>query len=213
MQDLAKIRKDYSLNSLDEASVARNPFKQFETWFNEAMAAQVPEPTAMTLATVSANNRPSARIVLLKGFSDQGFTFFTNYQSNKGKDLIENPYCSLSFFWPELERQVRIEGLSERVTGQESDAYFNSRPRESQLGAWTSPQSSVIASRKILEERFKALEMEYAGQPTIKRPSQWGGYLVKPFQVEFWQGRVSRLHDRIVYTKEVADWKRARLAP
>lgn len=213
MQDLAKIRKDYSLNSLDEASVAHNPFKQFETWFNEAMAAQVPEPTAMTLATVSANNRPSARIVLLKGFSDQGFTFFTNYQSNKGKDLIENPYCSLSFFWPELERQVRIEGLSERVTGQESDAYFNSRPRESQLGAWTSPQSSVIASRKILEERFKALEMEYAGQPTIKRPSQWGGYLVKPFQVEFWQGRVSRLHDRIVYIKEGADWKIARLAP
>lgn len=213
MQDLAQIRKEYRLHTLDEKSINASPFKQFETWFNEALTANVLEANAMTLATVSANNRPSARIVLLKGFTDQGFTFYTNYQSSKGKDLIENPYCSLSFFWPELERQVRIEGVSERVSAAESDAYFNSRPRESRLGAWTSPQSSVIASRQILEERYKTIEKQYAGQDVIKRPTQWGGYLVKPFLIEFWQGRPSRLHDRIQYTLVDGNWKVSRLAP
>jgi pyridoxamine 5'-phosphate oxidase len=213
MQDLAQIRKEYRLLSLDEKSINASPFKQFETWFNEALTANVLEPNAMTLATVSANNRPSARIVLLKGFTDQGFTFYTNYMSSKGKDLAENPYCSLSFFWPELERQVRIEGVSERVSAAESDAYFNSRPRESRLGAWTSPQSSAIASRQILEERYKTIEKEYAGQDVIKRPKQWGGYLVKPFLIEFWQGRPSRLHDRILYTLAEGSWKLSRLAP
>lgn len=213
MQDLAQIRKEYRLHTLDEKSINASPFKQFETWFNEALTANVLEANAMTLATVSANNRPSARIVLLKGFTDQGFTFYTNYQSSKGKDLIENPYCSLSFFWPELERQVRIEGVSERVSAAESDAYFNSRPRESRLGAWTSPQSSVIASRQILEERYKTIEKQYAGQDVIKRPTQWGGYLVKPFLIEFWQGRPNRLHDRIQFTLVDGSWKVSRLAP
>jgi pyridoxamine 5'-phosphate oxidase len=213
MQDLAQIRKEYRLLSLDEKSINASPFKQFETWFNEALTANVLEPNAMTLATVSANNRPSARIVLLKGFTDQGFTFYTNYMSSKGKDLAENPYCSLSFFWPELERQVRIEGVSERVSAADSDAYFNSRPRESRLGAWTSPQSSAIASRQILEERYKTIEKQYAGQDVIKRPNQWGGYLVKPFLIEFWQGRPNRLHDRILYTFSEGSWKLSRLAP
>jgi pyridoxamine 5'-phosphate oxidase len=213
MQDLAQIRKEYSLNKLDEKSINTSPFKQFEAWFNEALTAKVLEPNAMTLATVSTNNRPSARIVLLKGFADNGFTFYTNYQSNKGKDLLENPYCSLSFFWPELERQIRIEGITERVSAADSDAYFNSRPRESRLGAWTSPQSSVIASRQILEERYKTIEKDHVGRETIKRPSQWGGYLVKPFLLEFWQGRESRLHDRLVYTLTDGGWKISRLAP
>lgn len=213
MQDLAQIRKEYRLHTLDEKTINSSPFKQFETWFNEALNANVLEPNAMTLATVSANNRPSARIVLLKGFTDQGFTFYTNYQSGKGKELAENPYCSLSFFWPELERQVRIEGVSERVSAADSDAYFNSRPRESRLGAWTSPQSSVIASRQILEDRYKTIEKQYADQEIIKRPTQWGGYLVKPFLIEFWQGRPSRLHDRIQYTLVDGSWKVSRLAP
>jgi pyridoxamine 5'-phosphate oxidase len=213
MQDLAQIRKEYRLHSLDEKSIKASPFKQFETWFNEALNANVLEANAMTLATVSTNNRPSARIVLLKGFTDLGFTFYTNYQSSKGKDLLENPYCSLSFFWPELERQVRIEGVSERVSAEDSDVYFNSRPRESRLGAWASPQSTVIASREILEERYKLLETKLAGEKLIKRPTQWGGYLVKPFLIEFWQGRPNRLHDRILYTWVDGSWKISRLAP
>jgi pyridoxamine 5'-phosphate oxidase len=213
MQDLAQIRKEYRLHTLDEKSINASPFRQFETWFNEALNANVLEPNAMTLATVSANNRPSARIVLLKGFTDLGFTFYTNYQSSKGKDLVENPYCSLSFFWPELERQVRIEGVTERVSAEDSDVYFNSRPRESRLGAWTSPQSSVIASRQILEERYKTIEKQYAGHDTIKRPTQWGGYLVKPFLIEFWQGRPNRLHDRIQFTLVDGSWRINRLAP
>lgn len=213
MQDLAQIRKEYRLHRLDEKSINASPFRQFETWFNEALKANVLEANAMTLATVSTNNRPSARIVLLKGFTDLGFTFYTNYQSSKGKDLVENPYCSLSFFWPELERQVRIEGVSERVSAADSDAYFNSRPRESKIGAWTSPQSSAIASRQILEERFKTIEKQYAGQDMIKRPTQWGGYLVKPFLIEFWQGRPNRLHDRIQFTLVDGSWRVSRLAP
>jgi pyridoxamine 5'-phosphate oxidase len=213
MQDLAQIRKEYQLHTLDEKTINASPFRQFETWFNEALTANVLEPNAMTLATVSTNNRPSARIVLLKGFTDQGFTFYTNYMSSKGKDLLENPYCALSFFWPELERQVRIEGVTERVPAADSDAYFNSRPRESRIGAWTSPQSSAIASRQILEERYKTIEKQYAGQDTIKRPKQWGGYLVKPFLIEFWQGRPNRLHDRILYALVDGKWKVSRLAP
>ena len=212
MQDLAQIRKEYTLHTLDESSIDGSPFKQFEKWFEEALNAKVLEANAMTLATVSANNRPSARIVLLKGFTEAGFTFYTNYQSSKGKELADNPYCSLSFFWPEIERQVRIEGISERVSAQESDAYFNSRPLQSRLGAWTSPQSSVIASRQILEERYKSMEKKFEGK-LVTRPTQWGGYLVKPFLVEFWQGRVSRLHDRLVYTLVDGSWKISRLAP
>lgn len=213
MQDLAQIRKEYTLLSLDEESVMANPFGQFEKWFNEATNAKVPEPNAMNLATVSSNNRPSSRIVLLKGFTDQGFTFFTNYQSSKGKDLAENPFCALTFFWPELERQIRIEGSVERTSVTESDTYFKSRPRASQIGAWASPQSSVIQTRKLIEDRFNEMEKKFKGKDSLPRPNQWGGYLLKPFLIEFWQGRPSRLHDRILYTRDDNTWKISRLAP
>jgi len=213
MQDLAQIRREYSLRSLDEKTIFSSPFKQFESWFNDALAAKALEPNAMNLATVSENNRPSSRIVLLKGFSDAGFTFYTNYQSNKGKNLELNPFCALTFFWIELERQVRIEGAAERVSLEESDAYFKSRPRESQMGAWASPQSSVIASREIIDERFKTMQKKFGGNEPLNRPKQWGGYIIKPFLIEFWQGRPSRLHDRIQYTLVDEVWRIDRLAP
>jgi pyridoxamine 5'-phosphate oxidase len=213
MQDLAQIRTEYSRHSLDEKSILASPFGQFEKWFNEAIGAKVLEPNAMNLATVTVNNRPSSRIVLLKGFDEQGFSFYTNYQSNKGKELEQTPFCALSFFWPELERQVRIEGAVERVSAEQSDKYFKSRPRESQVGAWASPQSSVIASRQLLEDRYSAIDKKFEGKNTLTRPNQWGGYLVKPFLIEFWQGRPSRLHDRILYTLTDGKWKVSRLAP
>jgi pyridoxamine 5'-phosphate oxidase len=212
MQDLAQIRKEYSLHSLDEKSISSSPFKQFEKWFNEALSAKVLEPNAMNLATVTENNRPTSRIVLLKGFNEEGFSFYTNYQSSKGKQLEQVPYAALTFFWPELERQVRIEGAIERVATDQSDEYFKSRPRESQIGAWASPQSSVIASRNIIEERYKNVEKKFEGK-SLERPNQWGGYLVKPFLIEFWQGRPSRLHDRIQFTLIDGVWKINRLAP
>jgi pyridoxamine 5'-phosphate oxidase len=213
MPELAQIRKEYALDTLDEKSVFANPILQFEKWWNEAIAAAVLEPNAMNLATVSESGRPSARIVLLKGFSDRGFSFYTNYQSNKGKALYHTPFCALTFFWPELERQVRIEGSVERVSSEQSDAYFISRPRESQVGAWASPQSTVIASRQIIEDRFKAVEKKFEEQGSLARPKQWGGYLAIPFLIEFWQGRPSRLHDRIQYTLAGKEWKINRLAP
>ena len=212
MPNLAQIRKEYSLNKMDESSILTNPFKQFEKWFNEALAAKVMEPNAMNLATVTENNRPTARTVLLKGFNDKGFTFYTNYGSNKGKALEQTPFCAITFFWPELERQIRIEGSVERGSPKDADEYFKSRPRESQLGAWASPQSTVISSREIIEQRYKLLEQKMLGK-TLERPKQWGGYLVKPFLIEFWQGRPSRLHDRIQYTLVDSAWKVNRLAP
>lgn len=213
MQDLAQIRREYSQHSLDEKSISSNPFIQFENWFNEAIASQLLEVNAMNLATVSENGRPSSRIVLLKGFSENGFSFYTNYQSNKGKELNGNPFCALSFFWPELERQIRIEGVAEKVSAEDSERYFISRPKESQIGAWASPQSSVIASREIIVQRFKAIEKKFEGQDTLPKPKQWGGFLVKPFLIEFWQGRPNRLHDRLQYTLVEEAWKIVRLAP
>jgi pyridoxamine 5'-phosphate oxidase len=213
MQDITQIRKEYALHSLDEKSISVNPFIQFENWFNEAIASQIVEVNAMNLATVSESGRPSSRIVLLKGFSENGFSFYTNYQSNKGKDLALNPYCALSFFWPDLERQIRIEGVAEKVSAADSERYFISRPKESQIGAWASPQSSVIGSREIIEKRYKDIEKKFEGQNTLPKPKQWGGYLVKPFLIEFWQGRQSRLHDRLQYTLVDGAWKIVRLAP
>ncbi len=212
MADLAQIRKEYTLHSLDEKSILASPFQQFEKWFNEAILVKALEPNAMTLSTVSENNRPSGRIVLLKGFTDAGFTFFTNYQSHKGKDLAQNVNCALTFFWPELERQVRIEGMADRISNEESDEYFKTRPHKSQIGAWASPQSSTIASRGIVQDRYKSLEIKFDGRE-IPRPNQWGGYLTKPMLFEFWQGRPSRLHDRIQYTLVGEEWRIERLAP
>jgi pyridoxamine 5'-phosphate oxidase len=214
MPPLADLRTEYAKASLDIADVFSDPMKQFEKWFNEAVTAQVPEPNAMNLATVNEHGRPASRIVLLKGIEDyRFFVFYTNYQSEKGRELEKNPACALTFFWPELERQVRIEGVADRVEASQSELYFQSRPRASQIGAWSSPQSSIIESRDILEERYREMEKKFDGRDSIPKPHQWGGFKVEPLLLEFWQGRPSRLHDRIQYTKVDGVWKTHRLAP
>lgn len=213
MNDLASIRKEYSKASLDVKTAAKDPLNQFVQWFQEAIKAAVPEVNAMNLATVNENGRPASRIVLLKGVENYRFVFYTNYQSRKGKELDENPACALTFFWPELERQVRVEGIAARIDEKRSEDYFQSRPRGSQVGAWASPQSSIISDRSLLEERVKQLEAKYKGEPLLPKPNQWGGYEVDPLMIEFWQGRPSRLHDRILYTKDESGWKLNRLAP
>jgi pyridoxamine 5'-phosphate oxidase len=212
MNDIANIRKEYSKANLDVTTILKDPIQQFNLWFNEAVTAKVPEPNAMNLATINGG-RPISRIVLLKGVENGMFVFFTNYQSQKGKELEQNPACSLTFFWPELERQVRVEGIASRIDARRSDEYFQSRPRGSQIGAWASPQSTVINERSILEERVKQLEDKFKGQDKLPRPQQWGGYEINPLLIEFWQGRPSRLHDRIVFTKVDDVWKVNRLAP
>lgn len=212
--DIENLRQDYRKASLDLQHVETNPFDQFQKWFKEAIDADVPEPNAMTLATCNASGRPSARIVLLKGFDEQGFVFFTNYNSRKGQEFEANPAAALVFWWIELERQVRIEGSVEKVTPEQSTEYFQSRPKGSQVGAWASPQSSVIGDRKELENKVKDIEEKYKVEDILPRPEHWGGYVVKPDLIEFWQGRPSRLHDRIQYRlQEDGSWKTERLAP
>jgi pyridoxamine 5'-phosphate oxidase len=213
MKDLGSLRNEYSKAALDVQSVSQDPINQFTKWFEEAIAAKVPEPNAMNLATVNENGRPASRIVLLKGIENYKFVLYTNYQSRKGKELDQNPACSLTFFWPELERQVRVEGVASRIDEKRSEKYFQSRPRGSQVGAWASPQSSVISDRALLEERAKQIEAKYKGEEILPKPNQWGGYEIDPLMVEFWQGRPSRLHDRILYTKDESGWKINRLAP
>ncbi len=213
MHDLPKLRSEYSKASLDVSSILADPIKQFEKWFQEALEAKVLEPNAMNLATINGNNRPSSRIVLLKGIEQEKFLFYSNYQSAKGKELDQNPACALTFFWPELERQVRIEGIADRVDDKRSEQYFQSRPRGSQVGAWTSPQSSIIESRAILEERAKQIEKRFEGLSVLPKPNQWGGYQVDAQIIEFWQGRPNRLHDRIQFFKIDNTWKMHRLAP
>ena len=210
---IADIRKEYKLQTLSEKDNHKNPFGQYEKWWQEAIHSGVEEPNAMTLATASADAMPDARIVLLKGFDDRGFTFFTNYHSAKGQQLLENPRASLVFFWKELERQVRISGLVSLSPSTVSDEYFKSRPEGSRIGAWASPQSETIESREWLEEKEKAFHEEWTGRP-IERPEYWGGYTVKPVSIEFWQGRPSRLHDRLRYSlQNNGSWKIERLAP
>jgi pyridoxamine 5'-phosphate oxidase len=213
MKGLDQLRQEYSKASLDVATVAKNPILQFENWFKEAVDASIPEPNAMTLSTISEGGRPSARIVLLKGIEQNQFLFYTNYQSQKGTELDKNPACALTFFWPELERQVRIEGVATRVAESVSENYFKSRPRGSQIGAWASPQSSIIKDRTILEERVAELEKRFKDVDPLPKPKQWGGFAVDPFEIEFWQGRASRLHDRIVYYNQEGKWNVQRLAP
>ena len=210
---IADIRKDYSHKSLSENDADPNAIRQFERWWNEAVQSKIDEVNAMTLATASSDGLPSARIVLLKEFNEKGFVFFTNYESYKAQQLAENPKACLVFFWKELERQIRITGLIEKISGQQSDEYFSSRPELSRISASISPQSRVIESREWLEEKFNRLVNKMEGTE-ITRPSHWGGYIVKPVVIEFWQGRPSRLHDRIQYTlEENGGWKIERLAP
>jgi pyridoxamine 5'-phosphate oxidase len=210
--DISSIRKDYQLKSLSEEDVAANPFDQFAQWWDQAVKSEIDEVNAMTLATVDQHSRPSARIVLLKDFNASGFVFYTNYESDKGKQIEQNPHACLVFFWKELERQVRIEGICEQISSAESDAYFQSRPIGSRIGASVSPQSRVIADRSILSDRVAAMERQF---PTgeIPRPAHWGGYRLIPASIEFWQGRSSRLHDRIKYLREDGAWSIVRLAP
>jgi pyridoxamine 5'-phosphate oxidase len=210
--DPSGIRTDYHVGELLEASAADDPLALFTRWFRDAELAEVPEVNAMTLATADAAGRPSARIVLLKGFDSRGFTFFTNYQSRKGQELAANPRAALVFFWAELERQVRIDGAVERVTQAESEAYFHSRPFRSQVGAMVSHQSTVIGSRAELDQRESDLLKQFDGK-VVPMPDYWGGYRVVPEAMEFWQGRPSRLHDRLKYSLSSAGWKRERLSP
>lgn len=213
MSTIADIRKDYKQHTLSKSDVNPHPIRQFDIWWDEAVKAEIDEINAMTLCTASTDGVPSGRIVLLKGYDDNGFVFFTNYNSFKGKELLENPRASLIFFWKELERQVRIVGVVEKVSDQESDEYFYSRPEGSRLGAWVSPQSTVIPNREWLDEKESHLKLQFGNDP-VKRPPHWGGYRVKPVTIEFWQGRPSRLHDRIQYSLSGdGKWTIDRLAP
>ena len=213
-QQLADLRKTYAQRTLTEADVQPDALRQFRTWLDEALAAQLDEPTAMTLATVGADGQPTTRVVLLKGLPDDaGFLFYTNYDSRKGQDLLARPRAALNFFWPGLERQVRVEGHVEKAPQAISDEYFQSRPRTSQVGAWASPQSQVIGSREELEQREQEMTQRFAAEKLLPRPPHWGGFILRPHRLEFWQGRPSRLHDRIVYERVGDEWRRSRLAP
>ncbi|MBS1629017.1 MAG: pyridoxamine 5'-phosphate oxidase [Bacteroidetes bacterium] len=213
-KNLAGIRRDYCLASLDEHAVGNDPFAFFRKWLSEVEHAQLDELNAMTLATVDSDSQPHARTVLLKGLDDRGFMFFSNYESAKGHDMEHHPRVALLFFWKELERQVRVEGMVEMLHDDENDAYYQSRPRGSRIGAWASPQSSVIADRSILDERAAHFDAQYPGEQ-VPRPAFWGGYRVLPLSFEFWQGRSSRLHDRIRFRRAGLNeaWERERLAP
>jgi pyridoxamine 5'-phosphate oxidase len=208
---IADIRQEYMRAGLVEKDAAADPFEQFDRWFHDALQAELPLPNAMTLATASATGRPSARVVLLKGVDAGGFVFYTNYASRKARELAANPFAALAFQWAELERQVRIEGAIEKVASEESDAYFESRPLGSRLGAWASPQSMVLPDRLTLATKVAAIVLRYGKNPP--RPPHWGGYRVLPEAIEFWQGRKNRLHDRLLYTKQAGGWKIERLAP
>ena len=210
--DASSLRKEYTRAGLDKADVDPDPIVQFHEWFETVIDADLHEPNAMILATASPDGKPSARTVLLKGYDERGFVFYTNYVGRKANEIEANPMCALLFYWGELERQVRIEGHASRLSGEESDAYFAGRPRGSRLGAWASEQSRPVEDRSVLEERVRALEAEYEGRE-IPRPPFWGGYRVEPEEIEFWQGRENRLHDRLVYRREHGAWRIERLQP
>ncbi len=212
-KDLANIRTDYTKLKLGEDMLQSNPFTQFEKWMNEALAQNVMEPNAMTIATVNTEGKPSLRVVLLKGFDEKGFVFFTNYESRKGEELLQNPSVALNFFWITMERQVRIEGIVKKIDEAASTSYFQSRPKESQISAWASPQSREVESREVLENKVQDLEKQYQSDAVLPKPEFWGGYIVEPTYFEFWQGRANRLHDRLVFEKSENSWKMKRIAP
>jgi pyridoxamine 5'-phosphate oxidase len=211
MVAIADIRKDYTQSALDISAAHADPISQFDIWFNEALKAEVLEPNAMSVSTLSTQNRPASRILLLKGYDQKGFVWFTNYESRKGVELAASPYAALLFFWPELERQVRIEGVVEKTSTEESDTYYNSRPLMSRLGAHVSQQSQILESRDQLERSFEDVKARYGENPP--RPEHWGGYRLKPELIEFWQGRPSRLHDRLLYNLKENSWHRSCLQP
>ncbi len=211
--DLFNLRRDFSLKTLSEKDISPHPIDMLKLWLDEAIQAEALEPTAMMVSTVNAEGRPSSRIVLVKEISEEGLAFFTNYNSRKGHDIASNNYVALNFMWHELERQVRIEGTIEKLSEQASDKYFAMRPRDSQIGAWASPQSQTIPSRDYLDNKIKETNESFDGKDNIDRPIHWGGYLIKPTYFEFWQGRKNRLHDRIQYQEDGKDWKIGRLAP
>lgn len=215
MASLADLRKEYAQRELSSDQVDDDPIEQFRQWFDEALETDVPEPNVMTLATAAPDGQPSGRVVLLKGVDERGFRFFTNYESRKGTELAQNPRAALVFWWQPLERQVCVEGTVERIPEEESSEYFRKRPRGSQLGAWASPQSRVVENRAILEENLEEVQAQYEEDEPIPRPAQWGGYVVHPTQIEFWQGRPNRLHDRLRYRRSTPDgeWILERLAP
>lgn len=212
MSSYAELRKEYSVSGLNEKDLAKDPFRQFEKWFQEAEGAKLPEPNAMVLCTCSRAARPSARTVLLKALDGRGFVFFTNYESRKGRDIAETGLASLVFPWIALERQVIVEGTLAKISREESEVYFHSRPRASQLSTWASPQSSIVPSRSVLDEALKSFEKKYAGSE-VPVPPSWGGYRLAPESVEFWQGRRGRLHDRLRYRRSQEGWSIERLAP
>jgi pyridoxamine 5'-phosphate oxidase len=210
--DLFELREEFITEKLDEKDVSANPFDQFKLWFGEAAAVKIYEPNAAFIATANKKGFPSARMILVKAFSEEGFTFFSNYESKKGKQISENPNATLVYYWPELERQVRIEGVVEKLSPGDSDKYFETRPIGSRLGAWASPQSQPIADRKWLEVKHKEIRDKFKYGEVV-RPENWGGYIIKPCSIEFWQGRQNRLHDRIEYYKDNGKWNIRRLAP
>jgi len=213
-RDIANLRREYGLADLIETQADIDPLKQFQIWFEEAIAADLPDPNAMTLATVGLTGKPASRIVLLKGYDRRGFVFYTNYLSRKSQELEAHPWAALNFWWIPQERQVRLEGRVEKLPPAESDAYFSSRPRDSQLGAWASAQSTVIPNRQVLEQSFADLEKKYPEGAVIPRPEHWGGWRVMPEAIEFWQGRSSRLHDRFLYQLQPnGTWQHDRLCP
>lgn len=212
MKKLSDLRQEYTLGELSEKNILPNPIEQFKAWMQDAIDARIIEPNAMVLATASPDGSPSARVVLLKEVTPDGFVFFTNYESRKGKEIIANPHVALVFDWHEMERQVRVEGVAEKISAEDSDRYFHSRPANSRLGAWASPQSQVIENRSVLEQRQTHFEQHYTDRG-IERPPHWGGFGIIPSVIEFWQGRANRLHDRLVFQKQDEDWHICRLAP
>lgn len=212
IEKIKSLRIEYAKEILDEKKIKKNPFSQFDLWMNEALDAKIHEPHAMNISTVDKNGKPSSRIVLLRDFGKDGFVFYTNYNSKKGKDIMQNAFGAINFFWPELERQIRIQGKLKKVPSRQSDIYFASRPYENRLGAWASNQSEVLKDRKELEKRFEELKFKFKDKD-IPRPNHWGGYILKPKEIEFWQGRPSRIHDRIRYKLIEKKWKIERLSP